>query len=449
MSSQVTSRGLSNGWIVSSTDGPDVKPPSHVLMTGGKLFVPDKDIPLLHKSIVEDARHGITNSIVEILTSPKFIMYLDLDFKKGIERSTWIDADFHDIMQVIYTAALPVTQGHTMHVAEMAEALMLLKPPAYSEICDEFPSVNGIQKEGTYPGYHIVWQGCAVNMTEALTIRKFIIGALKDQYSLEDGWDWNEIVDEGVYKGSGRAGIRMLFQNKSVRIGGTSAFSDLGRVYDYRGIYDPLKGYVWNTKAIYEEDALAAMTVRCPTVFAMEAGEDTGAAAMVSRGSKRSRVQQTKTKIPMTDPRIAITHEFLMEHYFKGMTDVEVTEMEPFRNGYRVKTNCKMCPNYEAVHSGATQYFTISKTGGVVQRCFCRCSHRTCATWKGKTVRSKDLSLDMKKLLFPDAALDRQSMASDFSAAADLRNADAVQATIGHVVEAGAAEVAQFKDSEF
>lgn len=150
--------------------------PTHVLMDGGQLHVPDKDIDEFYRAYLADLACGTRLYVVEQKTEV-FKFFVDIDFKA--ERALE-DEDALDLCRRVYAA---VGQG---------PCLVARAPPR--RVKDEIKS-----------GFHLHWPDLCVTRSEALGLRTRIL------LELGDGSEWAQIIDASVYGGSG---LRFLWSHK-------------------------------------------------------------------------------------------------------------------------------------------------------------------------------------------------------------------------------------------
>jgi hypothetical protein len=320
-----------------------------------------------------------------------------------------------------------------MHVAEMTAVPML--------------SDAGAAAPGsTYPGYHIVWEGFPVSPDKALLIRCYVIDFLMRAFDETNaGVPWDRIVDGAVYTGSGRGGIRMLYQSKF------AGQINVGRKYDYVGFYDAAENRMVNLYSVNEERAMEVMSVRRPTAMGMVPsgpGGGGGGGSSPVTGVKRARTAKPQA-ISNDDPRVQLLEDYLRNAYFDGNADFRVTSVKPFAKGYVAETNCKFCPCYKKEHHRSTQYFTVFQGTGFTQKCRCMCDGRDCRQWTGRKLAFRGAPRDLRNLLFPSVEKHEKSGPAELEAAKDLDDPLTVQRAVERVSEANATEADRYKDALF
>jgi hypothetical protein len=152
------------------------EPPTHVLMDGGQLHVPDTDLEAFYRAYLADIACGTRLFVVEQKTEI-FKFFVDIDFKA--ERPL-TDEDALDLC--------------TRICASVKNGKCLVARAPHRKLKDgEIKS-----------GFHLHWPDLAVTRQEALSLRTRILMDL-------DGPEWARIIDSSVYGGSG---LRCLWSHK-------------------------------------------------------------------------------------------------------------------------------------------------------------------------------------------------------------------------------------------
>ncbi len=152
------------------------EPPTHVLMDGGQLHVPDTDINDFYRTYLLDIARGAKLYVVEQKTEI-FKFFVDIDFKA--ERALE-DEDAIDLCSRIYESV------------KSGKCFVARAPPRQLK--------DGIVKSG----FHLHWPDLCVTRQEAMALRTRILLDL-------DGDEWSQIIDSSVYGGSG---LRCLWSHK-------------------------------------------------------------------------------------------------------------------------------------------------------------------------------------------------------------------------------------------
>lgn len=150
-------------------------PPTHVLMDGGQLHVPDKDLEEFYRAYLADLACGHKLYVVEQKTEI-FKFFVDIDFKAPRALD---DDDARDLCERICAAV------------DRGPCLVARAPPRHV-------------KGGIKSGLHLHWPDLSVTRSEALGLRTKILLDL-------DGDEWAQIIDSSVYGGSG---LRCVWSHK-------------------------------------------------------------------------------------------------------------------------------------------------------------------------------------------------------------------------------------------
>jgi hypothetical protein len=157
---------------------------THVLMSGGILFVPTEETQEFYQSCVDAIKSGTKLYVVEQKTE-RFKFFIDLDYKAQEKLK---DEDLIQFCSIIRDA---ISDG----VGTASRCLIARARPR--------PVGEGLIKSGV----HIHWPDLVVSRTQALHFRTKIILKLSEYFS----FDWDRVIDASVYGGSG---LRMLWSHK-------------------------------------------------------------------------------------------------------------------------------------------------------------------------------------------------------------------------------------------
>jgi hypothetical protein len=149
---------------------------THVLMNGGQLCVPDKDLTDFWRAYLSDLACGQKLYVVEQKTE-KFRFFVDIDYRAEAALG---DEETLELCRRIYT-----------YVGDEGRCF-ISRAPARSE--------KGLVKSGI----HIHWPDLIVTKTEAMSLRTQILMELDEDH-------WPETIDASVYRG---AGLRCLWSLK-------------------------------------------------------------------------------------------------------------------------------------------------------------------------------------------------------------------------------------------
>jgi hypothetical protein len=158
---------------------------THLVLTGGKLHVPDR----LHGEFLAGYANAVAGgarpAIVERRTRV-FKLFLDLDFHEPLPDET--------VIRGAACAACAVA-SEWFDSADAASVVVLRKFPG------EVPSKIGV---------HLVWPGVRATAETALGFRDHLVRRLAE--GVPDAARWDEVVDAAVFKGSG---LRMPWASKA------------------------------------------------------------------------------------------------------------------------------------------------------------------------------------------------------------------------------------------
>lgn len=154
-------------------------PGTHVLMSGGILFVPPEETQEFYREYISAINSGTKLYVVEQKTE-HFKFFVDLDYKASEKLS---DEDLLQFCDVIHRA-LDTNSSCIIARARPRPVGALIKS-----------------------GVHIHWPGLVVSRTQALNFRTKILLSLTSDFE----FDWDKVIDGSVYGGSG---LRMLWSHK-------------------------------------------------------------------------------------------------------------------------------------------------------------------------------------------------------------------------------------------
>lgn len=157
------------------------KDPTHVLMDGGNLSVPFDRLNEFYSIYIQSIESNESISVVEKKT-PIYNFFMDIDY---VSESQLELGELYDILGVI---------GKCI----MGQCVVSIAKPKMKD-------------DKVKTGIHINWHGLHVEQETALEYRSKVIKGL---YKHDPMKNWDAIIDESVYKGSG---LRMLWSRKFVR----------------------------------------------------------------------------------------------------------------------------------------------------------------------------------------------------------------------------------------
>lgn len=163
-------------WIVPRGPG------THVLMSGGILYVPPEETDEFYREYIGSINSGTKLYVVEQKTE-RFKFFVDLDYKAPEKLK---DEDLLQFCSVIHSA---------------------LETRSQCVIARARPRVVGSDTPLIKSGVHIHWPDLIVTRTQALNFRSKIVMSLSSDFA----FDWDKVIDASVYGGSG---LRMLWSHK-------------------------------------------------------------------------------------------------------------------------------------------------------------------------------------------------------------------------------------------
>ena len=184
-------------WRVSSgsqTPATTTTTTTHLLLSGGKLAVPESDAGAFLNAYALAVVRGERPCVVEIRT-PLFGYFVDLDIRVRGEYPG--DAALQAVCSAVAGAAGAAFEELPGRVVACRAALKA-------------------ESDGsTKVGVHLHWPGTVVSSRGALAVRDVILTSLKSSSSSSlagfEGQPWDSVVDAAVYKGSG---LRMAWSGK-------------------------------------------------------------------------------------------------------------------------------------------------------------------------------------------------------------------------------------------
>lgn len=305
------------------------QPHTHVLLTGGKISVPDEQHALFLNEYANATARGETLHMVECKT-PVFRLFIDFDFRPPPPSET-VDA------------AIRSACGVASYYFEADSRAIVLRKDVESD--DKI-------------GVHVTWDAVFVTAQTATAFRNHFVAKLKD--ACPSGPDWADVVDASVYAGGTGTGLRMPWSSKK----------------DTPGVYVPVAtcapdgtlhpiGPIRTASAI--RDWIRMTSIRMP------GASPTQTCIVTSDAQEKEPATNAKcTRDSMTSYRDVLTafHATLPTPYahqqFIGMHRVG-------EHCVVLRSNSRKCGNkgYDQ-HRTNTVYFVVLRKGYAYQRCYCR-----------------------------------------------------------------------------
>lgn len=384
---------------------------THRLLTGGCLTVPDQMAPTFRGKLAEDMSLGTMPCLMEV-HSLVFPMFVDLDLKLP---SATLGDDALEKLAAVMNGQLSRFYANAtapFRVIVCTKTPPPSSPPAASSSAAS-PSAAG--KGALFKhGVHLHWPDVRVNYERALEIRLSMVEGLCRVFApcaatADDAdasaaallghaaVDWEDAVDESVYKG----GLRLLGAPKASDCpecrSRTSKFGCpvcggannrkvidpavygvhavlLGDRFDPRGVRATVKNHT---------DALRLTSVRCDEAATLTEGyaRYAGCPVLPSGGKRKADAgleSRFKRHPKVTDPRIL---EIVRHYLVKFHTHYADSRLEVYFDGntYRVKLHgdgASFCLNKNGTHGSNTVYMDIQRnkfgTFAPTMRCWCR-----------------------------------------------------------------------------
>lgn len=303
---------------------------THLLFTGGKLFVPDAQHATFLNAYSNAIARGSTEYIVESIT-PVFRLFVDFDFKP---------IPGPDIVDAALKSACGVA-SYYFDVLENQKAIVLRK------------SVDAPDKIGV----HLTWPSIFVTSHTANAFRSHLVAKLDDACP---DVEWKSVVDGAVYRP--RAGsLRLPWSSKPGAAGvyvPTRECSPDGILTKIPEISTAGAYRTWiHVTSVRTPDAV-------PTKTCIVTSDPIVESASGSRG--------TSTPASLDEFRDALA-EF-QKTLPPAFTDQRFTGVHRYGDHCVIlRSSSKKCGNKDfAEHHTSTVYFVIVKKGYAFQRCYCR-----------------------------------------------------------------------------
>lgn len=425
---------------------------SHVLFSGGVLYVPDEQLDEFGKVYVEDVKRGIPTYYGEKRTGV-FVAYMDYDF---VDSTILTDDDLFRLTQHIH------------------EVVCEFFPGKGSEHKRVIVSVSQISmSKGLFKmGVHFHWPGLLVKRGMMLNIRfavirrlRSVIGKAPNRYTT-----WEKAIDQGVYDNGLRLFASFKAEDcsfcrknrkklKKEGIQSTMCIQCLGigKIHIDR-TYTDVKMVLDESGQIDQDQLIRCRSdldhlYRCTTlrrpndrddsehfvtpkwvidIKAEEMAQDIE--EMCASDKKRRRLSMRKDlakeyvsadtnsdyrpvlQHPDFEDRqrtVALVHETIKSNYsYMASAKIKSIKYENVGRYYIVKTDCRWCPNKGDHHATSKIWFRISfETIGV--HCFSKVdivrSHggKRCRNSVSDRMRTPDL---LRQLMFPKRWKERQQI---------------------------------------
>lgn len=391
-------------------------PYSHLLMNGGKLFIPsDKRDEFL----VRYAHYCQTYKLYVIeLKTPIFRFFLDLDFFQeiGLPHPT--------LLKYIVTMqkAMYTILSHNHDVKETRVIACITKNK----------SVVKNNTEYVKTGVHVYWPDVYINIEYALIFRVIILDYLEEQYGERGNHNtWADVIDKTVLE---RNGLRMIGSrklNQCTHCKSLKVFKSQCTVCDGTGkidecrIYEPwcvidgkgkelkneLNKLKQNAIKKIKETSIQSDLKELPKTFTIPEKY-----MMLVKKKKQAKVNNKKTSLfdiecnnkeslEKNSKSFKMAASFIRD-VFPHPSYIDIIEI--FKHGketfsYIVRTSSRYCLNINREHHSNHVYYVIEKNYAY-QKCFCTCDtlsgrmNGKCMDYKSSGRRVPG---ELQKLLFP------------------------------------------------
>lgn len=282
------------------------KNPTHVLMDGGNLSVPFDRLNEFYDIYIQSIESNENISVVEKKT-PIYNFFMDIDY---VSESQLELGELYEILGVICKCIMG------QYVVSVAEPKM--------------------KDDKVKTGIHINWYGLHVEQETALEYRLKVI---KDLYKYDPTKNWDIIIDECVYKGSG---LRMLWSRKFVK---------------KNSIWEPEYIPILQGRGVKMEhitDSRVTVELLRKTSIRVES---------------RKQVQPKKTKeTPPPPPNLVDLQRYINTH-MQGHEHARVIRVDPLdMHKALVVSDAKWCEGIKGNHKSNHVYFVIDGRT-IHQRC--------------------------------------------------------------------------------
>lgn len=331
---------ITRGWWLKRGGPAQQPPPTHLLLTGGRLAVPDDSHGNFLNVYTNAVLRGEAVSVVEMKTAI-FRLFFD------------VDASFDDPEEA--RGLLDAFQTINALVAEfwVQEELPRLV------VCGAPPK---LQDNGMYKvGFHLVWPRIYVNSPIALTFRELVIERFPEA-------SWEAVLDPCVFKANG---LRMLYsyKNAEARVyapvaimgpDGVSALQDLTA--------QEKRAFIHEVSVRAPDEQLTPCTNGADKMSDRPHSHLVGGAPVVGRSVKLDVFVEVLPAVQ------AALQEVYRTQRFTGVFTTATTVY--------LKSSSRFCHNVGREHCTSTVYFEVTRQG-VAQRCYCRKDDRGCDVFRG------------------------------------------------------------------
>lgn len=386
---------------------------THFLLDGGKLSVKDKEHgTFLNTYFVHAIIKKEWLCLVELKT-PHFKLFFDIDalFPPGCERRA--TATIRRLSQFIWQFVTyeffeqrpnsSESSSSLPHASDNQRMLVALSPSKKDG--------NGMEKHGA----HLVFPGLVVNAPIAQACRIKLLERLETSFLRDEEEDtmsldstassssshaqpmvptngWRDVIDDSVFKANG---LRMIFSNK----GPVEA-----RPYQPSLWIDSAGTHIISTP---QGDLTALREIIKLSSIRCTAGEPLSAcvdgehllADKLDQHTSSGQLIGTSASIEMYADTLPLIRNLLPLVY----RHVTFTAAFVTSHAVMLKSNSRYCQNIGGEHRTSTVYFSVTKHGGISQRCYCRKEERGCDGYSSPCI---PLPPDVISVFFPGFVVD-------------------------------------------
>ena len=428
--------------------GSHIQTYTHLLLSGGKVNVPQEEYKTLCKYYVQDILNGNPNYITEIRT-PIFKFHMDIDLLEINE------IPISDILEYCKTIQECLKQFISWKSNKHSSKKMMM-------IVSISPEQNKIKNGTEYIKYgvHLNWPYLKVNTYMASILREGCVQFLSKKYGeRHNDNSWDDVIDKTVYINNG---LRWIFSDKASTCPDCKGkknrskipenqtvcctCQDSGKVPENR-LYEPITIFDEENNIMLKEFKLLTKKsqqnlLKCVQLLSIKCFDEKSNIEIKEPFPKwykvvnivlKTKTDRSKKEInPIVKDHLSETSEikksfaileqineddkrfqsikeyienFLPEEY-EDASIIEVLycgkKNSKFRS-YIVRTDSKYCQNLDDEHNSNHIYFTISNEK-IHQRCFCRCDTIRSSGIKCEDFidKGKILSSSLKQILFPE-----------------------------------------------
>lgn len=324
--------------------------PTHLLLDGGKLFVPDEsNAAFLNAYAASLVRHPDRRPCVVELKTQVFKMFVDADVRfRDQERAS----EFYEM-----------TGGVGDVVRRVADVVQKLSDDRHATclvcVCSECKADGDAVKLGC----HLVWPDLLVDADTAVALRAKALEALADLRhdcwgivpKREAGSPWEDVVDSTVYRSNG---LRMPWSGKG-------RGDDRHYLPKYKfSLGRGLEGIQVGTLSSLREH-LHALSIRS---FAREPTLALAPPPGTSPATTEDEFEGRQESLEANGPALALVDQALPPQ-FTGQRFVRLLVGE---HACLLRSTSRFCFNLGRSHRSNNVYFVVTRRG-VCQRCYCRC----------------------------------------------------------------------------